>query len=98
MHPLWADVRAEGSEALPPPPDFSNEPPLLRWKSEDYEVCRVRFTGLRTSLMTARAPAPFRSRRSRRERRARTTRLHVKFEDIVHVSTSESRELIPRPV
>ena len=34
MHPLWADVRAEGSEALPPPPDFSNEPPLLRWKSE----------------------------------------------------------------
>ena len=38
MHPLWADVRAEGSEALPQPPDFSNEPPLLRWKSEDYEV------------------------------------------------------------
>ena len=21
---------------MPPPPDFSNEPPLLRWKSEDY--------------------------------------------------------------
>ena len=55
MHPLWADVRAEGSEALPPPPDFSNEPPLLRWKSEDYEVCRARFTGLCTSLMSARA-------------------------------------------
>ena len=36
MHPMWAELKAEAAEPLAPPPDFSNEPPLLRWKSEDY--------------------------------------------------------------
>jgi cysteine synthase A len=35
-HPMWAAVKAEAASILAPPPDFSNAPPLLRWRSEDY--------------------------------------------------------------
>jgi len=36
MHPMWGAEKGEGSAALPMPPDMSGDPPLLRWKSEDY--------------------------------------------------------------
>lgn len=35
-HPLWAAEQQEGTEILGGPPDFTNEPPLLRWRSSDY--------------------------------------------------------------
>ena len=35
-HPLWAEEKAEAAAILAPPPDFSNAPPLLRWRSEEY--------------------------------------------------------------
>ncbi len=35
-HPLWNPEKEEAKEILGPPPDFSNEPPMLRWRSEDY--------------------------------------------------------------
>lgn len=35
-HPMWAATKAEAAFILAPPPDFSNAPPLLRWRSEDY--------------------------------------------------------------
>lgn len=36
MHPMWGAEKGEGTAALPMPPDMSNDPPLLRWKSEEY--------------------------------------------------------------
>jgi len=35
-HPLWAAIKAEAAAILAPPPDFSNAPPMVRWKSEAY--------------------------------------------------------------
>jgi len=35
-HPMWAAIKTEAAATLGPPPDFSNAPPLLRWRSEDY--------------------------------------------------------------
>lgn len=35
-HPLWAGEKQEAAAILSPPPDFSNDPPLLRWTSETY--------------------------------------------------------------
>lgn len=35
-HPMWAGIKMEAASILAPPPDFSNAPPLLRWRSEEY--------------------------------------------------------------
>jgi cysteine synthase A len=37
-HPMWLAERTEADAALPIPPDVENEFPILRWKSEDYDV------------------------------------------------------------
>jgi cysteine synthase A len=35
-HPMWGAEKEECAEILAGPPDISDAPPLLRWKSEDY--------------------------------------------------------------
>ena len=35
-HPMWAGIKQEAAAILAPPPDFSNAPPMVRWKSEAY--------------------------------------------------------------
>jgi cysteine synthase A len=35
-HPMWVTEKGECAEVLKGPPDFSNDPPLLRFRSEDF--------------------------------------------------------------
>jgi len=35
-HPMWAEDKAEATEALPVPPNIEDEFPILRWSSKDY--------------------------------------------------------------